>query len=121
MTVHPAISWMVNNTWTTGVLPVKWIELTCIALNTVSTHRNEPGVRRHARAALAAGATRDEILDALKGENVSSSRYDRPTPAGGRTWSLATRHEPAWWSRGKSGHGRRGDGEHRGRSHRGRP
>jgi alkylhydroperoxidase/carboxymuconolactone decarboxylase family protein YurZ len=61
---------MVNNPWTTGILPVKWIELICIALNAVSTHRNEPGVRRHVRAALEAGATRDEILDTLKGVSV---------------------------------------------------
>ena len=30
-----------------------------IALNAACTHRNVPGVRRHVRAALAAGATRD--------------------------------------------------------------
>ena len=34
------------------------------------THRNEPGVRRHVRAAQKAGATRDEILDTLKGVSV---------------------------------------------------
>ena len=47
---------MVNNPWTTGVLPVKWIELICVALNVACTHRNEPGVRRHVRAALRAAA-----------------------------------------------------------------
>jgi alkylhydroperoxidase/carboxymuconolactone decarboxylase family protein YurZ len=61
---------MTNNPWTTGVLPVKWIELLCIALNAVCTHRNEPGVRRHIRAALEAGATREEILETLKGVSV---------------------------------------------------
>lgn len=61
---------MVNNPWTTGVLPVKWIELICVALNAACTHRNEPGVRRHVRAALDAGATRDEILDTFKGVSV---------------------------------------------------
>lgn len=61
---------MTNNPWTTGVLPVKWIELICIALNAACTHRNEPGVRRHVRAALKAGATRDEILDTFKGVSV---------------------------------------------------
>jgi alkylhydroperoxidase/carboxymuconolactone decarboxylase family protein YurZ len=61
---------MMNNPWTTGVLPDKWIELICIALNAVCTHRNEPGVRRHVRAALDAGASRDEILAALKGVSV---------------------------------------------------
>ncbi len=61
---------MTNNPWTTGVLPVKWIELICIALNAVCTHRNEPGVRRHVRAALEAGATREEILATFKGVSV---------------------------------------------------
>jgi alkylhydroperoxidase/carboxymuconolactone decarboxylase family protein YurZ len=61
---------MTNNPWTTGVLPVKWIELICTALNAVCTHRNEPGVRRHVRAALRAGATRDEILETFKGVSV---------------------------------------------------
>jgi alkylhydroperoxidase/carboxymuconolactone decarboxylase family protein YurZ len=61
---------MTNDPWATGVLPVKWIELICIALNAATTHRNEPGVRRHIRAALQAGATRDEIVDTLKGVSV---------------------------------------------------
>jgi alkylhydroperoxidase/carboxymuconolactone decarboxylase family protein YurZ len=61
---------MTNNPWTTGVLPIKWIELICIALNAACTHRNEPGVRRHVQAALRAGATRDEILDTFKGVSV---------------------------------------------------
>lgn len=59
-----------NNPWSTGVLPVKWIELICIALNAACTHRNETGVRRHIRAALAAGATGEEIRDTLKGVSV---------------------------------------------------
>src|SRR4051812_29935904 len=61
---------MTNNPWTTGVLPVKWIELICVALNAVCTHRKEPGVRRHVRAALRAGATRDELLATFKGASV---------------------------------------------------
>ena len=61
---------LANNPWTTGILPVKWIELICIALNAASTHRNESGVRRHVLAALQAGATRDEILGTLKGVSV---------------------------------------------------
>jgi alkylhydroperoxidase/carboxymuconolactone decarboxylase family protein YurZ len=61
---------MVNNPWTSGILPVKWIELICVALNAVCTHRNEPGLRRHIQAALDAGATRDEVLDTLKGVSV---------------------------------------------------
>jgi len=58
---------MTNNLWTTGVLPVKWIQLICIVLNAACTHRNEPAVGRHVQAALNAGATRDEILDTFKG------------------------------------------------------
>jgi alkylhydroperoxidase/carboxymuconolactone decarboxylase family protein YurZ len=61
---------MTNNPWTTGVLPVKWIELICVALNAACTHRNEPGLRRHIRAALDAGATAGEIRDTLKGVSV---------------------------------------------------
>jgi alkylhydroperoxidase/carboxymuconolactone decarboxylase family protein YurZ len=61
---------MANNPWATGVLPVKWIELICIGLNAASTHRNEPGVRRHVRAAVRAGATQEEILGTLKGVSV---------------------------------------------------
>ena len=61
---------MRNNPWTTGVLPVKWIELICIALNAACTHRNEAAVRRHIRAALDAGATGEEIRDTLKGVSV---------------------------------------------------
>ena len=61
---------MTNNPWTTGVLPVKWIELICIALNAACTYRNDAGVRRHIRAALHAGATAEEIRDTLKGVSV---------------------------------------------------
>jgi alkylhydroperoxidase/carboxymuconolactone decarboxylase family protein YurZ len=61
---------MLNNPWTTGVLPVKWIELICVALNAACTHRNGPGVRRHVQAALRAGATREEILATFKGVSV---------------------------------------------------
>ena len=61
---------MANNPWTTGVLPIKWIELICIALNAACTHMNEAGIRRHIRAALDAGATREEICETFKGVSV---------------------------------------------------
>ena len=61
---------MTNNPWTAGVLPVKWIELICIALNAACTHRNQTGVRRHIRAALDAGATGEEIRETFKGVSV---------------------------------------------------
>lgn len=72
---------MANNPWTTGVLPVKWIELICIALNAACTHRNEAGVRRHIRAALEAGATAEEILDTLKGGQRPGHSRGRREPA----------------------------------------
>jgi alkylhydroperoxidase/carboxymuconolactone decarboxylase family protein YurZ len=57
---------MTTNPWDTGVLPRKFIELVGIGLNAACTNLNPDGTRRHIRAALAAGATREEILFVLK-------------------------------------------------------
>ena len=57
---------MSTNPWRMDILPRKFIELICIALNAACTNLNSEGVRRHIRAALTAGATRDEILMVLK-------------------------------------------------------
>jgi alkylhydroperoxidase/carboxymuconolactone decarboxylase family protein YurZ len=57
---------MTTNPWTSGVLPRKLVELISIAVNAACTNLNEDGTRRHIRAALEAGATRDEILVVLK-------------------------------------------------------
>ena len=57
---------MSTNPWTSGVLPVKLIELICLALQSTSTNLSPDGTRRHIRAALAAGATREEILMVVK-------------------------------------------------------
>jgi alkylhydroperoxidase/carboxymuconolactone decarboxylase family protein YurZ len=57
---------MTMNPWTNGILPLKEIELICIAVNAACTNLNQDGTRRHIRAALAAGATREEILTVLK-------------------------------------------------------
>jgi alkylhydroperoxidase/carboxymuconolactone decarboxylase family protein YurZ len=57
---------MSTNPWTNGVLPVKLIELICIAIHSACTNLQPEGTRRHVRAALAAGATREEILVVLK-------------------------------------------------------
>jgi alkylhydroperoxidase/carboxymuconolactone decarboxylase family protein YurZ len=57
---------MSTNPWTSGVLPRKTVELIGIALNAACTNLNPDGTRRHIRAALGAGATRDEILTVLK-------------------------------------------------------
>lgn len=52
--------------WTNGILPDKTIEFLCIAGDAACTHMYAPGVRRHIRAALDLGATREEILEVLK-------------------------------------------------------
>ena len=57
---------MSTNPWSNGVLPVKLIELICLALNSACTNLQPEATRRHIRAALAAGATREEILFVLK-------------------------------------------------------
>ena len=53
---------MTTNPWTGGVLPRKFIELVGVGLNAACTNLNPDGTRRHIRAALDAGASRDEIL-----------------------------------------------------------
>lgn len=55
-----------RNPWTNGILPVKLIELICVSLNATCTNLQASGTRRHIRAALEAGASRDEIFLALK-------------------------------------------------------
>jgi alkylhydroperoxidase/carboxymuconolactone decarboxylase family protein YurZ len=57
---------VVTSPWTSGVLPRKEVELISLALNCACTNLDEAGTRRHIRAALDAGATRDEILLVLK-------------------------------------------------------
>lgn len=63
---------MSTNPWTSGVLPRKFVELIGVALNAACTNLNPDGTRRHIRAALAAGATRQEILTVLKMASVMS-------------------------------------------------
>ncbi|MFY9710348.1 MAG: carboxymuconolactone decarboxylase family protein [Candidatus Cybelea sp.] len=50
----------------TGALDRKTVELIGVAINAACTNLNPDGTRRHIRKALAAGATRDEILQVLK-------------------------------------------------------
>jgi alkylhydroperoxidase/carboxymuconolactone decarboxylase family protein YurZ len=57
---------MTTNPWATEVLSRKFIELVSLGLNAACTNLNPDGTRRHIRAALDAGATRDEILFVLK-------------------------------------------------------
>ncbi len=63
---------MSTNPWTSGVLPRKFVELVSVGLNAACTNLNPDGTRRHIRAALDAGATRDEILFVLKCASVMS-------------------------------------------------
>lgn len=61
---------MTTNPWTKGVLSRKLVELIGVGLNAACTNLNADGTRRHIRAALAAGATREEILMVLKCASV---------------------------------------------------
>jgi alkylhydroperoxidase/carboxymuconolactone decarboxylase family protein YurZ len=63
---------MTANPWTGGALSRRLVELIGVALNAACTNLNEDGVRRHIRAALEAGATRDQILLVLKCASVMS-------------------------------------------------
>jgi alkylhydroperoxidase/carboxymuconolactone decarboxylase family protein YurZ len=63
---------MTTNPWTDGILPVKFVELVSVGLNASHTNLNPEGTRRHIRAALAAGASRQEILFVLKCASVMS-------------------------------------------------
>jgi hypothetical protein len=70
------------------------VELIGVALNAACTNLNADGTRRHIRAALRAGATRDEVLMILEMASVMSihscslgapMRWKRPRrPARGR-------------------------------------
>jgi alkylhydroperoxidase/carboxymuconolactone decarboxylase family protein YurZ len=55
-----------TNPWTSGVLPRKEVELLSLALHCSCTNLDEVGTRRHMRAALDEGATRDEVVLVLK-------------------------------------------------------
>jgi alkylhydroperoxidase/carboxymuconolactone decarboxylase family protein YurZ len=57
---------MTLNPWDSGVLSRKFVELVCVALNTACTALNADATRRHIRAALTAGATKDELVMVFK-------------------------------------------------------
>ena len=63
---------MTTNPWTGGVLPRKLVELIGVAINAACTNLNPDGTRRHIRAALEAGASREELLTVLKMASVMS-------------------------------------------------
>lgn len=52
--------------WKDGILPPLWIEFLCIAGDATVTHMWAHGTQRHIEAALALGATREQILEVLK-------------------------------------------------------
>lgn len=49
-----------------GPLPQKYKELVMVAINAATTHLYAPGVRRHMRNALKAGATPEELLEVVQ-------------------------------------------------------
>jgi alkylhydroperoxidase/carboxymuconolactone decarboxylase family protein YurZ len=57
---------MTTNPWRSGVLSPKFVELVSLAVNAACSNLQPGGTRRHIRDALAAGASRDEILFTLK-------------------------------------------------------
>jgi len=65
---------LTTNPLADGVLPAKFIELVLIGLNASRTSLNPEGTRRHIRAAISAGASRQEILFVLKCASVMSIR-----------------------------------------------
>ncbi|BAL12369.1 alkylhydroperoxidase/carboxymuconolactone decarboxylase family protein YurZ [Bradyrhizobium japonicum] len=73
---------MTTNPWAEEVLPRKFIELVGIALNAACTNLNPEGTRRHIRAPLEAGTTRDEVLTVLKMASVMSGPANKDTSVG---------------------------------------
>ncbi|WP_082690575.1 carboxymuconolactone decarboxylase family protein [Mycobacterium sp. M26] len=63
MSVHP---------WSAAVLGTRFAELICVALNAAPTTLDPEATRRHIRAALDAGATRDDIVFVTKCASVVS-------------------------------------------------
>jgi len=63
---------MSTNPWNSGVLSRKFVELVSVGINAACTNLNAEGTRRHIRAALDAGASREEILFVLKCASVMS-------------------------------------------------
>lgn len=63
---------MSTGPWYRDILPRRFAELVSIGLNAACTNLDRDGTRRHIRAALAAGTTRDEILVVLKMASVVS-------------------------------------------------
>jgi alkylhydroperoxidase/carboxymuconolactone decarboxylase family protein YurZ len=82
---------MTTNPWTNAVLPRKFIELVSLALNAACTNLNSDGTRRHIRAALDAGATRD-------GNVAATPACDTMRTAGqwNAAWDPFFKLDPSW-------------------------
>lgn len=52
--------------WTDGILDPLWIEFLCISGDATVTHMWAHGTQRHIQAALALGASKEQILEVLK-------------------------------------------------------
>jgi len=65
---------MLTDSWTKGILPIKFIELLCVGLSSAHANIDPEETRRHIQAALKAGASRQEILFVLKCAAVLSIR-----------------------------------------------
>lgn len=61
-----SIDEMGGNPWRSGVFTPRFIELVALAVNCACTSLNGPATARHVGAALAAGASREEILTVIK-------------------------------------------------------
>jgi len=72
---------MTTNPSADGVLPTKFIELVLIGLNASRANLTPEGARRHIQAAIAAGASRQEILFVLKcaaATSIHSGSFNAP-------------------------------------------
>lgn len=63
---------MSSGPWVRQVLPRKFVELVSLAINAACTNLNPEGTRRHIRGALAAGATREQVLLVIEMASVMS-------------------------------------------------
>ena len=55
-----------SNPWTSGILPVKEVEMIMVVINIACTNLQAAGTRHHMRAALAAGVTHAELLTLIE-------------------------------------------------------
>ena len=63
---------MSTNAWTSGVLDRRFVELVAVAVSVACTSLDRAATRHHIRAALEAGARRDELLMIVKMATVMS-------------------------------------------------